>query len=100
MAPSALTTAAAPGGRSVLEQAQLRVAVGVDRAVVVEVVAAEIGEARGREAHAVEPALLDAVRGRLHGEMGDAVAGEPVEGLVQRDRIGRRQRAVGRRPPR
>ena len=38
--------------------------------------------------------LVEPVRGRLEGEMRDAVAGDLVELPMQRDRIGRRQRAV------
>ena len=61
-------------------------------------IVAEIGEAAGLEAHAVEAALVEAVRRRLHGEMRDPLPGQTVERLVQGDGIGRRQRAVGRPP--
>ena len=39
------------------------------RRVIVEMVAREIGEGRRREAHAVEPVLVEAVRGRFQREM-------------------------------
>ena len=42
--------------------------------MIVEMVAAEIGEGAGRDPHAVEAALVEAVRRRLHGEMGHAFA--------------------------
>ena len=47
-----------------------------------------------RNAHAVEPVLVEAVRGGLERQMGDAVAGDFIELAMQRDRIGRRQRSV------
>ncbi len=62
--------------------------------MIVHVVAAEIGEAGGGEPDAVEAALVEAVAGGLHRRMGDALAGEPVELGVERDRVGRRQAAV------
>ena len=94
MSLSALTIAGLPSGQQRVEQAHLGGEIGVERAVVVEVVARQVGEGGRREAHAVEAALLDAVRGRLHREMRDTVGGEPVEALVQGDRVGGRQRAV------
>ena len=77
------------------EEAKLRLKIGFHVGVVVEVVAAEIGEGGGREAHAVEALLLDSVRGGLHREMGDPLARELVERAVQQDRVGRRERAIG-----
>ena len=70
------------------EEPQLGGEIGIDGAVIVEVVARKIGEAGGGEADAVEALLLDAVRRGFEGEMGDPVAGERVEALVQPDRIG------------
>ena len=46
------------------------------------------------EAHAVEPALLEAVARRLDREMRHLGAGEVGQDLVQLDRIGRGQVAV------
>ena len=44
--------------------------------MIVEMIAAEIGEAAGRDAHAVEAMLVEAVRGRFDREMGHAFARE------------------------
>ena len=62
--------------------------------MIVEMVAAEIGEGAGRDAHAVEAMLVEPVRGGLHREMRHAFAGELVERAVQRHRIGRGERAI------
>ena len=62
--------------------------------MIIHVVARQIGEAAGRDAHAVETILIEPVRGRFEGEMRDAVARDLVELSMQRDRIGRGQRAV------
>jgi hypothetical protein len=51
--------------------------------MIVEVVAREIGERGGAEADAVEPALQNAVRRGLKGEMGDTAARQPVQSFVQ-----------------
>ena len=56
-----------------VEEPQLRRRIGFGRGVIVEMVAAEIGEASRVEAHAVEAALVDAVGGRLHGKARDAI---------------------------
>jgi hypothetical protein len=66
----------------------------LDRRVIVHVVAAEIGEAAGRELHAVEAALVETMAGSLHRCMGDAGVGQFLEQPVQRHRIGRGQRAI------
>ena len=91
---SASMTAGAPALQQLVEQAQLGGEIGVRRRVIVEMVARQIGEGAGREAHAVEPVLVEAVRGGFQREMGDAAAGELVERSVQRDRVRRRQRAI------
>ncbi len=83
-----------PFGQEALEEPELGREIGLDGRVIVEVVAAEIGEGGSREAHAVEPPLVEPVRGRLHGKVRHALAGEAVERLVQGDRIRRGQRAV------
>ena len=62
--------------------------------MIVEMVARQIGEGAGGDAHAVEPVLVEAVRGRFERQMRDALAGELVERAMQLDRIGRGQRAV------
>ena len=57
-------------------------------------IARQIGEGTGGDAHAVEPVLVEAVRGGLEREMRDAFARELVEHAMQLDRIGRGQRAI------
>ncbi len=57
-------------------------------------VARQIGEGAGRNAHAVETMLVEPVRGGFQREMADALSRQPVEGAMQLDRIGRGQRAV------
>src|SRR5262249_61375467 len=76
------------------EQAKLGREVGVDRSVVVEMVAAEIGEGGGAQGNAIEPALIEAVRGGFKGEVADAVLGQSGQGLMQGHGIGRGQRTV------
>ena len=51
---------------AIAEQPRLGLAVGLHRGVIVQMVAAQVGE-RGRvEAHAVDPALIERMRGHLH----------------------------------
>ena len=63
-------------------------------------IAAQIGEAAGRDANAVEPVLVEAMRRRFDRQMGDALAGQLRQRAVQVDRIGRGQRAVDLALPR
>ena len=79
----------------VVEQPQLGGEIGLDGRMIIEMVARQIGEGAGGNAHAVEPVLVEAVRGRFEREMRDAFAGQCIERAMQLDRIGRRQRAVG-----
>ena len=60
----------------VAEQPQLGGEIGLECRMIVEMIAADIGEAAGRDPHAVEPVLVEAVRGRLDREMRDALVGE------------------------
>ena len=62
--------------------------------MIVHVVARQIGERGGGDTHAVKPLLIQTMRGRLDREIRDATRGEPLEKLMQRDRIRRRQRSV------
>ena len=87
-------TAGAPFGSSASNRRSLAAMIVLDRRMVVHVVAAEIGEAAGGKPHAVEPALVEPVAGGLHRGVGDAGIREFAQQLVQRDRIGRGQRAV------
>ena len=82
------------GRNEIAEQPHLGAEVMRDGRMIIHVVARQIGEAAGGDAHAVEPELVEPVRGRLKGQMRDAVAGDFVELPVKRDRIRRRQRAV------
>jgi hypothetical protein len=69
----------ATGNDQVREQSQLGREIIFQRRMIIEMVAAEIGEGAGRDPHPVEPALVEAVRGRFHGEVGHAFAGELIE---------------------
>ena len=51
--------------------------------MIVHVVARQIGERAGGEPHAVEPLLVETVRGGLDREVRDAIRGKPIEKLVQ-----------------
>ena len=59
-----------------VEQAQLGRAIGPHGAVIVEVVLGQVEEAGGGQAHAVEPALVEAVRGGFQRQVGDAALGQ------------------------
>ena len=78
----------------IAEQPQLGGEISFERRMIIEMIAADIGECAGGDAHAVEPKLIETVRGRLQYQMRDVVAGELVERAMQFDRIGRGQRAV------
>ncbi len=86
----------AAGRDQIAEQPQLGGEVMRHIRMIIHVVARQVGEAAGRDAHAVEPILVEPMRGGLEGQMRDAVARDFVELPVQRDRIRRRQRAVDR----
>ena len=77
-----------------LEQNELRLEIGREGEVIVEMIAGDVGEARHRDAHAVEPVLVESMRGRFEREMSDAGIGEARERRVQFDGIGRGERAV------
>ncbi len=65
------------------EQRRLRLEVRVERAVVVEVLVAEVGEARGREPGAVDPVLVQRVRRHLHRDRARARIAHACEQLLQ-----------------
>jgi hypothetical protein len=75
------------------EQALLGRGIGGHVAVVVEMVARQVGEGRGHDMHAVEAELIEAVARRLHRHMFDAGGGEIGEVLVERHGVGGGQRA-------
>ncbi len=62
--------------------------------MIIEMIAADIGKAGRHNLHAIEPMLVEAVRGGLDGEMGHALLGQRIELLMQRDRVGRGQGSV------
>ena len=70
------------------EQPLLGGAVGIDVRMVVEMIAGEVGEGGGSEPHTVEPALLEAVARRLHGDALGPRRGGVAENPVQRQRVG------------
>ena len=77
-----------------LEQPQLGGEIGLEVLVIIEMIAGDVGEAARRDAQAVEPELIEAVRRRFDGKMGDAVAGQRIDRTMQLDRIRRGQRTV------
>src|ERR1700739_571429 len=70
----------------IAEEPQLGGKVMCDVRMIIHVVAGEIGEAAGGDAHAVEPILIKSVRGSFEREMRDAVARDFVELAMQRYR--------------
>ena len=77
------------------EQPELGGEISLQRRMIIEMVARDVGEGRRRDAQAVETILIEPVRGRLDREMRDTLAGQRVERSMQRDRIRRGQRSVG-----
>jgi hypothetical protein len=76
------------------EQAQLGGKISLQGRVIIEMITAEIGESTGGNAHAVEAALIEPMRGGFDGEVRHAFAGELIERAVQRHRIRCRERAI------
>src|SRR5262249_4586656 len=76
------------------KQAEFGGEISLDSRVIVEMIARQIGESAGRNAHAIEAMLIEAVRRGFKREMGYALAGKLLECTVEFDRIGRRQRPV------
>ena len=58
------------GRKQLVEQPHLGLEIGLHRRMVVEVVAAEVGERDGLQRHALGAVLVEPVRGRLIGDMG------------------------------
>ena len=67
-------------------QLQLGGEVRLHRAVIVEMIAGEVGEDARREAEPVEPALVEAVRRGLHGDGGASTVAQCGEGGLKVDR--------------
>ena len=70
------------------EETRLGVGVGRHGAVIVEMIAREIGERRGMEAHAADPMLIERVRGDLHAHHLGAERPHGGEPAVNGHRIG------------
>jgi len=66
---------------------QLGLRVGRHGAVIIEVVAGQVGEPGGLEAQAVQPLLLQPVAGGFQRHMGDAVSCQFGQGVGERDGI-------------
>ena len=73
------------------KETQLGGAIGVERNVVIEMVAGQVGETGGGKRDTVEPALGKPVAGRLERRALDPRIGERREIPMQRDGVGRRQ---------
>ena len=80
-------------GQDVLEQTPLRRQIGFGGAVIIQMIARQIGERRGADLHAVESVLIEPVARRFHGQMGHAFVGQRLQRAMQVDRIGRGQTA-------
>ena len=76
------------------EQARLRRAVGLERAVVVEVVAREVGEHGGVEAHRRHAVLVQRVRGHLQPHRARAGVARRGQPPLHAHRVGRREARV------
>ncbi len=83
------------GGQQFGEQAQLGGAVGGLGAVIVEMVAREVGEAGGGKPNAVQPVLVQAVGRRFHGRVLDAGFRQAGEGSGETDRVRRGEAGAG-----
>jgi hypothetical protein len=82
------------GRQQLGEQAQLGGEVGLHARVIVEMIATEIGEGGSLQLNAVEPVLVEAVRGGLEGEVRDTLGRQLGQGPMQGDGVGRREAAV------
>ena len=76
------------------EQPRLRLGIALHRAVVVEVVAREVAERGDAQAHGVDAALVERVRGNLHRDVARAGVRERAQLPVQRDDVRRGQRTA------
>ena len=99
---SAFATAGAPCGQQIRRTAAAwprgRRAIG---AVIIQMVARQVGERRRGQPHAVQPELIEPVRGRLHRRvLRCRRAARPASVSRQADRIGRGQARTGLEPRR
>ena len=77
------------GGQTV-EETFLRVTIVLERSVIVQVVARQVGEDAAAEREASDALLSDTVRADLHEGIGTALVGHLPEQTVQRDGVGSR----------
>ena len=76
------------------EQAQLGREIMIQRRMVIEVIARQVGEGAGHQPDMIEPMLGEAMRRGFQRHMGDPGLGQRSQRLMQGDRVGRRQGAV------
>ena len=90
-------------GQKFGEEAHLGGEIALHVAVIVEVVARQVGEGRRLDPDPVQAELVEAMTGGLHDQVIEAVLGKPGETAVQIGRVGRGQRSrrlrMGRRHP-
>ena len=79
-----------------LEQPRLRVAVRFERPVVVEMVAAQVGEDRGVESHAAHATLVERMRRNFHREHRGAVVARLGQPAMHRYGVGRGEIGAGK----
>jgi len=77
------------------EQPRLGRAVAVHRAVIVEMIAREIGEHRGVEPHGAHARLVERMRGDFHRHVRGAFAAQLFQSALHRNRVTGSQRARG-----
>ena len=77
------------------EQPQLRSEIGVERRMIIEMIAAEIGERAGRHPQPIETILVQPMGRRLDDQMRHALAGKAAHGSMQCDGVRRRESAIG-----
>ena len=88
----------ATGHDEIAEQPELGGEIRLEVWMIVEMVAREICEGGRSHPQAIEAKVVEPMRRSLDREMRDAFAGERVERAMQRDRIGRGERAVDGSP--
>ena len=80
------------GRQQLPEQAQLGLEVILEGGMIIEVVARDVRESARREAHAVEPVLVEAMAGGFECQVGHALRRQRCQIFVKRNRIGRGMR--------
>ena len=80
-----------PVSSEITDEASLGGEIGVERLVIIEMIARQIGEDRRAKLQAVDTTLIEAVRGNLHRDSPGAALHQLGECRLQVDRPGRRQ---------